>query len=366
MIRTIAILTGGGDCPGLNAVIRAVVRSAVLQRGWRVIGIEDGFDGLVGEPRWRELTLDSVRGILPRGGTILGTSNRGNPLAYPVEENGETRLVDLSKAVVDNFKRLGIDALIAVGGDGTLKIARALQERGLPMVGVPKTIDNDLRGTDVTFGYNTAVGIVTEALDRLHTTAESHHRVMVLEVMGRDAGWIALESGLAGSADVILIPEIPFDLEAVCAAIQERKARGSRFSIVVAAEGAFPAEGRKVVQVSASENLGVERLGGVGAFVADEIARRMRVETRVVVLGHVQRGGTPSPFDRILGSRFGVKAVELIEQGRFGRMVSLQGRQVCDVDIVDAVDSLNRVEPDGDLVRSAEALGIMLGRSKPL
>lgn len=364
MSRTIGILTGGGDCPGLNAVIRGVVRSAILVRGWRVIGIEDGFDGLVGEPRWQELTLDSVRGILPRGGTILGTSNRGNPLAYPVEENGETRLVDLSAEVVGNFQRLGIDALIAVGGDGTLKIARALQDRGVPMVGVPKTIDNDLRGTDVTFGYNTAVGIVTEALDRLHTTAESHHRVMVVEVMGRDAGWIALESGIAGSADVILIPEIPFDLEAVCQAIRQRKTRGSKFSIVVVAEGAFPVAGQKVVLLSEAENRGVERLGGVGAFVSEEISRRMRLETRVVVLGHVQRGGTPSPFDRILGSRFGVKAVELIEQGRYGRMVSLRGRQVVDVDIVDAVDSLNRVEPDGDLVRSAEAIGIMLGRSK--
>jgi phosphofructokinase-like protein len=362
MSRTIAILTGGGDCPGLNAVIRGVVRSAILGKGWRVIGIEDGFDGLVGEPRWRELTLDSVRGILPRGGTILGTSNRGNPLAYPVEKNGETHLVDLSGQVVENFKRLGAEALIAVGGDGTLKIARALQEKGLPMVGIPKTIDNDLRGTDVTFGYNTAVGIVTEALDRLHSTAESHHRVMVVEVMGRDAGWIALESGLAGSADVILIPEIPFDLNAVCDAIQQRRVRGSKFSIIVAAEGAFSAEGRKVVQVTGSENSGVERLGGIGAFVANEITRRSQVETRVVVLGHVQRGGTPSPFDRILGSRFGVKAVELIEQGRYGRMVSLRGRLICDVDIVDAVDSLNRVEPDGDLVKSAEALGITLGR----
>jgi phosphofructokinase-like protein len=301
---------------------------------------------------------------LPRGGTILGTSNRGNPLAYPVEKNGETRLIDLSAEVVTNFQQLGVDALIAVGGDGTLKIARALQEKGLPMVGVPKTIDNDLRGTDVTFGYNTAVGIVTEALDRLHSTAESHHRVMVVEVMGRDAGWIALESGLAGSADVILIPEIPFDLNSVCAAIHQRKIRGTKFSIVVAAEGAYPLTGQKIVKLSKAENLGVERLGGVGAFVADEIAERMQIETRVVVLGHVQRGGTPSPFDRILGSRFGVKAVELIEHGHFGRMVSLQGRQVCDVDIVEAVDSLNRVDPDGDLVRAAEALGIMLGRSQ--
>ncbi len=365
MSRTIAILTGGGDCPGLNAVIRGVVRSATLERNWRVIGIEDGFDGLVSEPpRWRELTLESVRGILPRGGTILGTSNRGNPLAYPVQEDGETRLVDLSARVLRNFRELGADALIAVGGDGTLKIARALQEQGVPMVGVPKTIDNDLRGTDVTFGYNTAVSIVTEALDRLHSTAESHQRVMVVEVMGRDAGWIALESGLAGSADVILVPEIPFDLDAVCDAIRQRKMRGSKFSIVVAAEGAFPVAGQKTVQVSEAENLGVERLGGVGAMVADEISKRMQVETRVVVLGHVQRGGTPTPFDRILGSRFGVHAVELIEAGRYGRMVSLRGLQVCDVDIVDAVDSLNRVDPDGDLVRSAEALGIMMGRAR--
>ncbi len=362
MSRTIAILTGGGDCPGLNAVIRGVVRSAVLQRGWRVIGIEDGFDGLLGEPRWRELTLDAVRGILPRGGTILGTSNRGNPLAYPVETNNGIELVDVSDQVVANVRELGVDALIAVGGDGTLKIARALQEKGLPMVGVPKTIDNDLRGTDVTFGYNTAVGIVTEALDRLHSTAESHHRVMVVEVMGRDAGWIALESGIAGSADIILVPEIPFKFDAVCEAIRQRRARGSRFSIVVAAEGAFPFDGQKSVKVASDKNLGVERLGGIGAFVANEISQHMGIETRVVVLGHVQRGGTPSPFDRILGSRFGVRAVELIEEGNYGRMVSLRGRSVCDVDIVDAVDSLNRVDPDGNLIKAAEALGIMVGR----
>ena len=362
MSRTIAILTGGGDCPGLNAVIRAVVRSAILQHGWRVIGIEDGFDGLVGTPRWRELDLAAVRGILPRGGTILGTSNRGNPLAYPVTKDGETELVDISDDVVANFHALGADALIAVGGDGTLKIARALQDKGMPMVGIPKTIDNDLRCTDVTFGYNTAVGVVTEALDRLHSTAESHHRVMVVEVMGRDAGWIALESGLAGSADVILLPEIPFQFEAINAAIQRRRDHGSRFSIVVAAEGSFPAEGQKVVKLSAEANLGVERLGGVGQYVAGEITQQLGIETRVVVLGHVQRGGTPSPFDRILGTRFGIRAVALVAAGKYGRMVALRGRQVLDVEISDAVNSLNLVDPDGELAAAAEALGISLGR----
>ncbi|MDW7646230.1 MAG: 6-phosphofructokinase [Desulfuromonadales bacterium] len=362
MSKTIAILTGGGDCPGLNAVIRGVVRSAILQRGWRVLGIEDGFDGLVGQPRFRTLDLASVRGILPRGGTILGTSNRGNPFQYPREIDGKSALVDVSAEVVQNFKAIGADALIAVGGDGTLKIARALNERGIPVVGVPKTIDNDLRGTDVTFGYNTAVGIVTEALDRLHTTAESHQRVMVVEVMGRDAGWIALESGLAGSADVILIPEIPFDLDKVCQSIRKRSAAGSRFSIVVVAEGAFPAGGDKVTQLSAEQNLGVERLGGIGQFVSHHIRQCLDMEVRTVVLGHVQRGGTPSSFDRILSSRFGVKAVELIEQGRFGNMVALRGREVVAVEIEKAVGALNLVDPEGDLVKAAEDLGVMLGR----
>jgi len=360
--KTIAILTGGGDCPGLNAVIRGVVRAATLKRGWKVIGIEDGFDGLVGEIRARELDLESVRGILPRGGTILGTSNRGNPFSYPVKEGEGVVLKDVSSLVLENFRRLGVDALVVVGGDGTLKIARGLNKMGLPAVGVPKTIDNDLRGTDVTFGYNTAVGVVTEALDRLHTTAESHHRVMVVEVMGRDAGWIAMESGIAGSADVILIPEIPFDIDRVCEAIQARAARGGRFSIVVAAEGAKPLGGGKLVKMSAEENLGVERLGGIGAWVCREIARRTDKETRSVTLGHVQRGGTPSPFDRILSSRFGVKAVELIEKGEFGRMVALRGRELVSIDIDEAVGQLNLVDPAGELVRTAEELGIMMGR----
>lgn len=361
-MKTIAILTGGGDCPGLNAVIRGVVRAAVLKRNWKVLGIADGFDGLVDGPRIIPLDMAAVKGILPRGGTILGTSNRGNPFAYPVREGGEVKLVDVSRRVVENFRKVGAEALIAVGGDGTLKIARQLNDQGMPMVGVPKTIDNDLRGTDVTFGYNTAVGVVTEALDRLHTTAESHNRVMVVEVMGRDAGWIALESGLAGSADVILIPEIPFDMEKVCQAILARKARGSRFSIVVVSEGAFPAGGGKIVQLTADQNLGVERLGGMGQWVAAEIARRLGIETRTVVLGHVQRGGTPSPFDRILGSRFGTKAVELVEQGCFGQMVALRGRRVEAVAIEEAVGELNLVDPQGELIRTAEDLGVMVGR----
>ncbi|TFH54289.1 MAG: ATP-dependent 6-phosphofructokinase, partial [Candidatus Zixiibacteriota bacterium] len=271
MTKKIAILTGGGDCPGLNAVIRGVVRSSILQHGWRVIGIRDGFDGLVNGPDVVDLDLNAVRGILPRGGTILGTSNRGNPFAYPVERNGSMVLEDVSTRVMENFKTLGVDALIVVGGDGSLKIAGQFGQLGMPVVGVPKTIDNDLSSTDVTFGFSTAVEIVTEALDRLHSTAESHHRVMVVEVMGRDAGWIALHAGIAGSADVILIPEIPFQVEDVCDAIRRRRETGSRFSIVVVAEGAKSVSGEKVVQVGATENLGVERLGGIAHSLARKI-----------------------------------------------------------------------------------------------
>lgn len=362
MSKTIAILTGGGDCPGLNAVIRGVVRTAVGRHGWRVIGIEDGFDGLVGKPRWRELTLDSVRGILQRGGTILGTSNRGNPFTYPVERNGKTELVDISDQVMENFRNLGADVLIAVGGDGTLKIAQGLQDAGLPVVGVPKTIDNDLRATDITFGYRTAVAIVTEALDRLHTTAESHHRAMIVEVMGRDAGWIAIESGIAGSADVILIPEIPYDVNHLCRAIDERRRKGSKFSIIVVAEGAFATQGDKVLQKTAASNLGVERLGGIGHAVAEQLGSCLDMETRVVILGHLQRGGSPTPYDRILASRFGIKAVELIAAEKYGRMVALKGQKIEDVEIRSAIKQLNCVDPNGELVSAAESLGISFGR----
>ncbi len=362
MSKKIGILTGGGDCPGLNAVIRGVVKSAIIRHGWQVIGIEDGFDGLLDLNKCRPLGLESVRGILPRGGTILGTTNRGNPFDYPVEQNGKVVHVDYSDKVVENVRQLGIEALIAVGGEGSLKIALELSRKGVQVVGVPKTIDNDLRETDFTFGYNTALETATDALDKLHTTAESHHRVMILEVMGRYAGWIALESGIAGGADVILIPEIPFDFEKVCASVMERSARGSHFSIIVAAEGAFPKGGGRVVIKTADERSTIERLGGIGQYVAQQIGQCLEMDVRVTVLGHLQRGGSPTTFDRALGSRFGTKAVQMVADGEFGRMACLRSRSILSVPIEDATRDLKLVDPDGEIVRAAEDLGIMLGR----
>ncbi len=362
MSKKIGILTGGGDCPGLNAVIRGVVKSAIIRHGWQVIGIEDGFDGLLDLNKCRPLGLESVRGILPRGGTILGTTNRGNPFDYPVEQDGKVVHVDYSDKVVENVRQLGIEALIAVGGEGSLKIALELSRKGVQVVGVPKTIDNDLRETDFTFGYNTALETATDALDKLHTTAESHHRVMILEVMGRYAGWIALESGIAGGADVILIPEIPFDFEKVCASVMERSARGSHFSIIVAAEGAFPKGGGRVVIKTADERSTIERLGGIGQYVAQQIGQCLEMDVRVTVLGHLQRGGSPTTFDRALGSRFGTKAVQMVADGEFGRMACLRGRSILSVPIEDATRDLKLVDPDGEIVRAAEDLGIMLGR----
>jgi len=362
MSKTIGILTGGGDCPGLNAVIRGVVKSAIIRHGWRVIGIEDGFEGLLNPTLCKPLTLESVRGILPRGGTILGTTNRGNPFSYPVERDGVLSHADRSGTVVENIRALGIDALVAVGGEGSLKIALELFKKGVPVVGVPKTIDNDLRETDVTFGYNTALETATDALDKLHTTAESHHRVMILEVMGRYAGWIALESGIAGGADVILIPEIPFHIDRICAAVTRRSARGSRFSIIVVAEGAYPAGGDRVVAHKADERQAIERLGGIGQFVAQHIQKCLEMDVRVTVLGHLQRGGSPTTFDRALGSRFGTKAVQMVATGEFGRMACLKGRTIISVPLEDATRELKLVDPQGEIVRTAEDIGIMLGR----
>jgi 6-phosphofructokinase 1 len=362
MTKTIGILTGGGDCPGLNAVIRGVVKSAIIRHGWRVIGIEDGFDGLLSLATCKPLTLESVRGILPRGGTILGTTNHGNPFSYPVEQEGAIVLQDLSAKVVENIRSLGIEALVAVGGEGSLKIALELSKKGVPVVGVPKTIDNDLGETDFTFGYNTALETATDALDKLHTTAESHHRVMILEVMGRYAGWIALESGIAGGADVILIPEIPFHINRICDAVTRRSARGSRFSIIVAAEGAFPEGGGRVVAQKADECRTIERLGGIGQFVAQHVQMCLDMDVRVTVLGHLQRGGSPTTFDRALGSRFGTKAVQMVADGEFGRMACLRGRSIITVPLEDATRDLKLVDPEGEIVRTAEDLGIMLGR----
>ena len=362
--RRIAILTGGGDCPGLNAVIRGLVRAAILEHGWEVYGILDGYDGLLSTDRYRRLSPHDVRGLQARGGTILGTSNRGNPLHYPVKKNGATRYRNVTGQIVRNIRAMGIDVLVAVGGDGTMKITQALFEKGVRVVGVPKTIDNDLEATDVTFGFNSAVTTATEAIDKLHTTAESHHRILVIELMGRDCGWIALEAGIAGGADVILIPEIPFDLERVCAHIEARKQRGSRFSIVVVAEGAFPVGGEKIYEKEPGRGGAPGRLGGVGRWVAERISLCTNFDTRVVVLGHLQRGGAPTTFDRILATRFGVEAVNLIAWKKFGYMVCLRGRNIESVPIARAIKRIKRVSPRGQLVRAAEALGLELGRAK--
>lgn len=355
-VGRIGVLTGGGDCPGLNAVVRAIVKSAHNLYGWEVIGIEDGFDGLIHPERTRPLGPADVRGILPRGGTILGTTNRGNPFFYTAP--GTDGPVDLSERVIENIERLAIDALLVIGGDGTLTIAREFAHMGIRIVGIPKTIDNDLSGTDVTFGFDTALITATEAIDKLHTTAESHHRIIVLEVMGRNAGWIAIESGIAGGADIILIPEIPFRIERVLEAIRARDTGGSKFSIVVVAEGAAPAGGEQM-QVAGTSGAGV-RFAGVGNWLGDQLAARMEHEVRVTVLGHVQRGGSPSPFDRILATRFGAAAVSLAAEGGFGSMVAYHGPNVDSVPLSDAVGALKRVPTNGEHVATARALGICL------
>ena len=360
-IRNVGILTGGGDCPGLNAVIRGVVRAAVNLHGWKVTGILDGFDGLI-DGKTRNITSKDVRGLQARGGTILGTSNRGNPLNYPVKGKNGVVFKDVTGKIISNIKKLGIDVLIAVGGDGTMKITQALFEKGVPVMGVPKTIDNDLKATDVTFGFNSAVSVSTEALDRLHTTAESHHRILVLEVMGRDSGWIALEAGIAGGADVILIPEIPFDMKTVCAHMWERKRTGSRFSIAVVAEGAFPANGVKMYEKEPGADGSPGRLGGIGHWVAEQVGLCTGAENRTAVLGHMQRGGTPTTYDRILATRFGVEAINHIALGYYGYMVCLKGNDIVCKKIKKAIKEINLVDPEGQLVKTAEALGITMGR----
>ncbi|HSC25966.1 MAG TPA: ATP-dependent 6-phosphofructokinase [Vicinamibacterales bacterium] len=356
-VKRLGILTGGGDAPGLNAVIRAVVKSAA-NSDCQTIGLEDSFDGLIETDRWRQLTPRDVTGILRIGGTILGTTNRGNPFAYPVETTGGTR--DYSARCVEMFHALKLDALVVIGGDGTLSIAYEFHKRGVPLVGVPKTIDNDIVETTNTFGFDSAVGFATEAIDRLHTTAQSHRRVIVVEVMGRYTGWIALYAGLGGGADVILIPEIPYDVNRVAERIRTREAFGARFSIVVIAEGAKPLGGQVSI-VKAGTPGHAERLGGIGARVAAELEVLTGKETRSVVLGHLQRGGAPTSFDRVLATRFGARAMELVLDGQFGHMVAFHPPDIVAVPLERVVGRTRNVPLDFDVVRAARAMGISLG-----
>jgi ATP-dependent phosphofructokinase / diphosphate-dependent phosphofructokinase len=334
--KTVGVLTGGGDCPGLNAVIRAAVRKGITRYNYRFKGIQKGWKGML-ECDWEPLGLEETSGILPKGGTILGTS-RTNP--FKEEDGGEL--------VIENMRRMKLDALIAIGGEDTLGVARKLHEMDVPVVGVPKTIDNDLSGTDYTFGFDTAVNIVTEAIDRIHTTAESHNRVMVIEVMGRHSGWIALHAGLAGGADMILIPEQKYTIDEIVETIEKRHKRGKDFSIVVVSEGvtlqADKSEGEFVVAEAGLDEFGHVKLGGIGQLVCNEVEKRTGFETRVTVLGHLQRGGTPTAFDRVLGTRFGIAAIDLVQEGNYGNMVSLQGNEIVSIPLSDAVDTLKVVD----------------------
>lgn len=359
-IRRIAVNTGGGDAPGLNAVIRAVTLSAA-NYGWEVYGIRKGYGGLLGDEDLVRLDREAVRGITHLGGTILGTTNRGNPFEWPAPQpDGSVIAKDRSDELIAAFERHRLDALIAIGGDGSLHIANALARKGLPVVGVPKTIDNDLAATQVSFGFQTAVRTATEAIDKLHSTAESHERVMVVEVMGRHAGWIALHSGVSATADVILIPEIPYDLDSVCAKVQERYAIGRRFAIVVAAEGASPRGGSPTFVEAAG--IGHEaRYGGVAERLAGEISERTGRESRSIVLGHLQRGGSPTAYDRLIALRFGGAAVRCVADRSFGSMVALVPPDVRAVPLEQAIDRLKTVPLDSDTIQTARDLGISFG-----
>jgi ATP-dependent phosphofructokinase / diphosphate-dependent phosphofructokinase len=356
-LKRLGVLTGGGDAPGLNAVIRAVVKSA-CNCGIEVVGLEDSFDGLIEPDRSRVLTPRDVTAILRIGGTILGTSNRRNPFAYPVSTS--EGVLDYSDRVVDMFHKIGLDALVVIGGDGTLAMGHRFYTRGIPVVGVPKTIDNDIWGTTNCFGFDTAVDFATDAIDRLHTTAEAHHRTMVVEVMGRYAGWIALYAGVAGGADAILIPEIPFDIDIVAERLRARERWGARFSIVVVAEGAFP-KGGKTSLVAASHGGRAERLGGMGAQVTEALGSATGKETRCVVLGHLQRGGAPTSFDRMLATRFGWKAVELAKNGEFGTMVAYAPPDIVALPLDEVVGKTKTVPLDHGLLATARTIGATFG-----
>lgn len=358
--KRIGILTGGGDAPGLNAVIRAVVLTARNHYGWGVIGIREGFDGLLAGGPTLELDEARVRDLLARGGTILGAVNRGNPFIRVVDRpDGTVDYEDLSALGLQRMADLGLDALIVAGGDGTMAIAHKLVAQGARIVGVPKTIDNDLAETDVSFGFDTAILTATEALDKLQTTAESHHRVMVLEVMGRNAGWIALVAGIAGGADAILIPEIPFDIHVVCERILAIRAQGRRYSVIVVAEGAAPIGGEQQYYIGHRDSP-AGRLGGIGYWVGNMLAECVDAEVRVTVLGHLQRGGQPTPRDRWLATRFGAAAVHLVEEEQWGMMVALKGMEIVSVPMEKAIQ-IKRVDVNSEMIRTARDLGIVLG-----
>lgn len=360
-IKKIGILTGGGDCPGLNAVIRAVTKTAIIDYGFDVIGFKDGYEGIV-ENKFLKLSFMAVSGIMVQGGTILGTSNKADPFSYPVKKNGKIVHRDLSGEVLKNYKKNGLDALICTGGDGTLSIAYKLYKKGINVIGIPKTIDNDVNLTDATSGFDSALVIATDAIDKLHTTAQSHHRVMIVEVMGRYAGWLGLCSGIAGGADIILIPEIPFDIKKVCQRVIERsKGAGRRFSIIVVSEGATPKGGDMVVKKMVADSPDPIRLGGIGNYVAAQIEKMTGVEVRVTVLGHIQRGGSPTAYDRILATKFGCEAVRFADEKNFGQMVALNGGKITSVSIEEAVKSLKKVSQDSHLVRYARSVGTSFG-----
>jgi phosphofructokinase-like protein len=358
--KRIGVLTGGGDCPGINAVIRAVVKKAILEYGMETVGIEDGYEGLV-ENRHRPLGYEDVSGILTLGGTILGASKTSNPYQYPQTEGSRVVLNDRSHKALETYKKLNLGCLVCIGGDGTLGIASRLMQDGVSVIGIPKTIDNDLQGTDITFGFDSAVAIATEAIDRVHTTAQSHHRVMVVEVMGHRAGWIALHSGVAGGGDIILIPEIPYDLRAVGAKVRDRNRRGKRFSIVVIAEGARPKGGEIVIKRIVRKSADPVRLGGVGFVLGGEVERTTGIETRTVILGHLQRGGAPTAFDRVLATSLGTEAVNLAAQGRYGRMVAIKNGGVTSVPLETAAGGPRLVPLDYPLLAAARSLGTSFG-----
>jgi 6-phosphofructokinase 1 len=358
-INKIGIITSGGDCPGLNAVIRGVTKPA-QDYGFNVFGIQDGFEGLV-EGKAKELNNKDVSGILAQGGTILGSSNKGDPFHWPVVKDNKIDVVDKSHDAIKNYHAWGLDAIIAIGGDGTMHICNKLSQMGINVIGVPKTIDNDLEATDLTFGHDSAVYVVAEALDRLHTTASSHHRVIVVEVMGRYAGWIALNGGLSGGADIILIPEIPFSWDQIYKKIRERELMGKRFSLVCVAEGAKPIDGQMVIKATDKKRTDPVQLGGVGELVAKNIEKNTLRETRVTVLGHLQRGGSPTPFDRILATKFGYFAIELAAEKKFGRMVALKGSEIKNVKIADAISRQKLVSHSNQAVKVARAVGISFG-----